>query len=127
MTGRLRFAGIIGDHDVSVGIDGIPAAIAGHAFVLTNEDPACTNFERPDILDGELEEFRWSIETRRPGAEDESEECWLELDWRGEPDEEPHSGELHRLHVRWRLASGETVTLEAPVSKVILLRPRKAG
>ena len=125
MTGWLRLAGIIREHRVSVDIEGIPVAIAGHAFVLANEDPACMDLERPDNLAGELEEFRWTVDTRR--ADEESEESWLELDWRGESSEQAPRVELHSLYIKWRLASGETVTVEAPVSKVILLRTRKAG
>ena len=130
MTGWLRLAGVIGDRKVSVEIEGIPVAIAGHGFVLTNEDPACIDEEGldGDELFGELEEFRWSVDARPPLEESDEEESWLDLSWRGEaPHPEAERGELHSLYLRWQLPSGDSVVLEAPVSKVILLRTRRAG
>jgi len=134
MIGWIRMAGIIGDHKIKVTIKGIPVAIVGHGFVLANQDPVCLDMSELDVdsIEGELEEFRWSVDTGPLGPEEPapSEESWLDLDqqWRPEePELEPERAEMHSLYLKWQLASGETMMLEAAVSKVILLRLRRTG
>lgn len=132
MTGWIRMAGIIGDHKIDVEIQGIPVAIVGHGFVLTNQDPACVDLSTLDVDDqivGELEEFRWSVDTGPVHHEElEPEESWLDLDQKWKPEQpEPERAEMHSLYLKWQLASGDTMMIEAPVSKVILLRMRRAG
>ena len=135
MTGWIRMAGIIGDQKIKLSIEGIPVAIVGHGFVLANQDPVCLDMSELDVdaIEGELEEFRWSVDTGPLGPADPTpseEESWLDLDQQWKPEEpEPESerAEMHSLYLKWRLASGDTMMLEAAVSKVILLRLRRAG
>ena len=131
MTGWVRMAGIIGDRKIEVEIYGIPVAIVGHGFVLTNQDPACLDldFLSEEKIEGELEEFRWSVDTGPVHQEElEPEESWLDLDQKWKPQEPaPERAEMHSLYLKWQLPSGEAMMLEAPVSKVILLRMRRAG
>jgi len=134
MTGWIRMAGIIGDHKIDVSIEGIPVAIVGHGFVLANQDPACLDLTElyTESIEGELEEFRWSIDTGplQPEEPSPTEENWLDLDqqWKAaEPESEPERAEMHSLYLKWQLPSGDTMMLEAAVSKVILLRLRRAG
>lgn len=132
LTGWIRLAGILGESQLEVEIEGVPVAIVGHGFVLAGDDPACSDPGLDGPLAGELEEFRWTVDTHSPHCApptEEDEESWLDLDRRWKPAEpdQAERTEFHTLYLKWRAPSGDTMELEALVKKVILLRIRRAG
>lgn len=130
LTGWIRLAGILGEAELELEIEGVPVAIAGHGFVLAGDDPACGDLGLEGPIAGELEEFRWTVDAHSPhlAAPEEDEESWLDLDRRWRPAEpEAERSEFHTLYLKWCTPDGDTMELEAPVKKVILLRIRRAG